>query len=164
METGWEPGQEAGHPLTGDKLISSCSSFLTKIKRSIKDKRARDGLAKAVGAALSTEQRMLCFSFKAISEGKKHCLTPQHLGQDGSCSSSSRLRHACEALLHPEQPHDSCQGSRRAQKQRKDFAVSSSEKKMICSKKCLSDYAEDESAIDQRDREQQRNLTGNIFL
>lgn len=108
METGWEPGQEAGHPLTGDKLISSCSSFLTKIKRSIKDKRARDGLAKAVGAALSTEQRMLCFSFKAISEGKKHCLTPQHLGQDGSCSSSSRLRHACEALLHSEQPHDSC--------------------------------------------------------
>lgn len=47
---------------------------------------------------------------------------------------------------------------------RKDFAVSSSEKKMICSKRHLSDYAEDESATDQRDREQRRNLTGNIFL
>lgn len=37
---------------------------------------------------------------------------------------------------------------------RKDFAVTSSEKKMICSKRHLSDYAEDESAIDQRDTEQ----------
>lgn len=47
---------------------------------------------------------------------------------------------------------------------RKDFAVSSFEKKMIRSKRHLSDYAEDESAIDQRDAEQQRNSTGNIFL
>lgn len=37
MEIGWEPGQEAGHPLTGDQMISSCSRFPTEIKRSIKD-------------------------------------------------------------------------------------------------------------------------------
>ena len=37
METGWEPGQEAGHPLTWDKIISSCPRFLTRIKRNIKD-------------------------------------------------------------------------------------------------------------------------------
>lgn len=37
MDTVWEPGQVAGHPLTWDKIISSCSKFLMRIKSNIKD-------------------------------------------------------------------------------------------------------------------------------
>lgn len=37
METVWEPGQEASHSLTWDKIISFCPRFPSRIKSSIRD-------------------------------------------------------------------------------------------------------------------------------
>lgn len=65
METVWETGQEAGHPLTWDKIISFCPRFPSRIKRSIADlgglsiKEPGRVIPEAVGVAPSAGQRRL---------------------------------------------------------------------------------------------------------
>lgn len=151
METGWEPGQEAGHPLTGDKLISSCSSFLTKIKRSIKDKRVRDGPCRSCWSCTEhwAEDALLLFQihlwgWKALFDSP----APWPGWELQQLFSATPCLWSLAALWQ-------LPGQQESSKTRgKILLFLCLKKKMICSKRHLSDYAEDESAIDQRDTEQ----------
>lgn len=117
MEIGWEPGQEAGRPLTGDKMISSCSRFPTEIKRSIKDQSLGWSLQKLL---FNGGHRVLCSSSKSTSGVEKLYLAPQTFGWDRSCSTFSAAQ-SCE--------EPSCAPSSHTAAEREGLAVPQLEKR-----------------------------------
>lgn len=140
METVWEAGQEAGHSLTWDKIISFCPRFPSRIKNSIKE--PGRVIPEAVGAALNgwTEEALIPFHI----QNANCCSVPQCCGWDGDGSSSLVAPLCRGSLCHPQsQLHASHLGCRRAQKKEERFWWFLILEKMAHSERHSSEYTQD---------------------